>query len=64
MREEIIHVSSLLSVEVIDGIIEICTVDKHEGTMLMKIDGEAWDEICVKVVAEMERGATPEEEVE
>jgi len=64
MSEIIIRESNLFSVDVIDGVIEICTMDKHEGAMLIKIDGEAWDEICVKVVAEMERGATPEEEVE
>jgi hypothetical protein len=64
MREKIIRVNSLLSVDVIDGEIEICTVDKHEGTMLMKIDREAWDEICERVLEEMKKGATPGEEVE
>ncbi|MBA7554077.1 hypothetical protein ES705_46689 [subsurface metagenome] len=64
MREIIICEHSLVSVDEIDDVIEICTRETSGGNVLLKITQEAWEKICEGVIDEMERGASPEEEVE
>ncbi|MBA7715866.1 hypothetical protein ES703_124924 [subsurface metagenome] len=64
MREIIICEINLLSVDVIDEVIEICTMDKYAGQTLLKIARAAWDDICERVIEEMKRGVSPGEGVE
>ncbi len=64
MKTIVINVRNLLSVDFIDDIVEICTGESNGGNMLLKITEAAWEKICERVIDEMERGASPGEEVE
>ena len=64
MKTIVINVRNLLSVDFIDDIVEICTGESNGGNMLLKITEAAWEKICERVIEDMERGASPGEEVE
>ena len=64
MREIIICENSLVSVDVIDDVVEICSRENDVGNVLIKMTQAAWDKICERVIEDMERGASPGEEVE
>ncbi len=57
MREIVICEINLVSVAVIDEAIEICTMDKYAGQMLLKITKAAWVKICERVIEERKKGA-------
>ncbi|MBA7715834.1 hypothetical protein ES703_124892 [subsurface metagenome] len=62
--EIMISENNLVSVDVIDEVVEICMMDKLAGHTLLKINMADWEEICVKVIEDMEKGASPGEDVE
>ncbi|MBA7482483.1 hypothetical protein ES707_17974 [subsurface metagenome] len=55
---------NLKSVDVIRDVIEIWTGEPSGSQTRVRIDQAAWDKICGKVIEDMEKGATPGEEVE
>ncbi len=64
MRRLLIDEDSLLSVDVIDTVIEICAGDYCGGNKTVRITREAWDKICKRVMEDLEERATGGEEVE
>jgi len=64
MRRITINEHNIESVDVIDDVVEICTREPSGANALVSINQEAWEKICEGVIDEMERGASPEEEVE
>ncbi len=64
MRRITINEHNLVSVDLIDDVVEICVRESSGWEALVSINQEAWEKICEGVIDEMERGASPEEEVE
>ncbi|MBA7524832.1 hypothetical protein ES705_16976 [subsurface metagenome] len=64
MRRITINEHNLVSVDVIDEVIEICTREPSGADAIVSINKAAWDEICDRVIGELERGASPGEVVE
>ena len=64
MKEIMICENNLVDVYVIKEIVEIYAKDRNERTVMLKITKEAWEEVCIKVIEDMEKGASPGEGVE
>ncbi|MBA7551041.1 hypothetical protein ES705_43574 [subsurface metagenome] len=63
MRETFITEFNLVSVKVIDDVIEICMRNKYDGPTLLKITQGAWNKVCERVIDDMDEGVSLGEEV-
>ncbi len=64
MRRITINEHNLVSVDFIDGVVEICTREPSGADAIVRITPAAWDTICIKVIEVLERGVSLGEEVE
>ncbi|MBA7531437.1 hypothetical protein ES705_23650 [subsurface metagenome] len=64
MRRITINEHNLMSVDVVDEIIEICTREPSGADAIVSITQVAWDEICEKVINGVDKRASRGEEVE
>ena len=64
MRRLFIDEDSLVSVDVVDTVVEICARDYSGGNKTVRISEEAWEKISERVIENMVDGVTGGEEVE
>ena len=64
MRRITINEHNLVSVDVVDDIVEICTMEPSGAHAIVSINKAAWDQICKRVIEDMPEGASLGEEVE